>query len=157
MINEFRKIVGNLNKKLGIVPLLYGSLGLQQLVPYALDPEDIDILIPKKYLENEWFILKDCLAEIEYIVLDLHEHEFTNGIYKVAFSCIEDLKEFARIPIAEIKIINDKEIQYKVLTLEEYLKVYEKSVKDSYRADKNNNKDNEKIKIIREELGKEQS
>ncbi len=45
--NEFIRVAICLNKKLSITPLLYGSLGLQQLVVAELFPEDIDILVQR--------------------------------------------------------------------------------------------------------------
>ncbi|KEK23423.1 hypothetical protein BAGA_09040 [Bacillus gaemokensis] len=41
---------------------------------------------------------------------------------------------------------------YQVLSLEDYLKVYAKSIHDSYRKTKNNNKDLIKINAIKELL-----
>ncbi len=45
LYNEFINIAKTLNKELDIIPLLYGSLGLEK-VTVGLFPEDIDILIP---------------------------------------------------------------------------------------------------------------
>lgn len=38
-----------LNDKFNIVPLLYGSLGLEVLTNSSLDADDIDILIPQEW------------------------------------------------------------------------------------------------------------
>ena len=51
-MNNFKKtaflqIAESLNKKLDIVPLLYGSLGLEQRLGVNLDADDVDVLIPE--------------------------------------------------------------------------------------------------------------
>ncbi|UQZ58448.1 hypothetical protein C2H93_07655 [Bacillus subtilis] len=46
LYNEFINIAKTFNKELGIIPLLYGSLGLERVTGLDFSPEDIDILIP---------------------------------------------------------------------------------------------------------------
>jgi len=152
--NEFIRVAFCLNTNLNITPLLYGSLGLQQLVTVELFPEDIDILVPQEFIKEKWIDLKESVEGIGYKLVDLHEHEFLNGRYKIAFSFIEDLKEYAKIFEEDIKTITNKEIKYKVLDLDQYLRVYEKSIEDNYRKEKNNSKDSEKIRIIKAEIEK---
>ena len=152
--NEFIRIAIHLNKKLSITPLLYGSLGLQQLVAEELFPEDIDILIPGEFIKEKWINFKELIESIGYHLEDLHEHGFLYGRYKIAFSFIEDLREYAKIFEEDIKTIIDKEAKYKVLDLDQYLRVYERSINDNYRKEKNNNKDIEKIRIIKAEITK---
>ncbi|MBQ5887293.1 MAG: hypothetical protein IIW82_06560, partial [Clostridia bacterium] len=43
-----------LSDTLGIVPLLYGSLGLEYLSGDDLAADDIDILIPKTFITDRW-------------------------------------------------------------------------------------------------------
>ncbi len=45
---------------------------------------------------------------------------------------------------------------YQILSLEDYLKVYSKSIHDSYRRTKNNSKDVTKINTIKQLLHKEE-
>ncbi|GLI88651.1 hypothetical protein ANABIO4_20030 [Bacillus subtilis] len=45
LYNEFINIAKTFNKELGIIPLLYGSLGLERVTGLDFSPEDIDILI----------------------------------------------------------------------------------------------------------------
>ena len=151
---EFLRVAFCLNTKLGIIPLLYGSLGLQQLVAEELFPKDIDILVPQEFINEKWIDLKESIENIGYHLVDLHEHEFLYGRYKIAFSFIEDLIEFAEIFEKDIEIIEDKEIKYKILDLYQYLRVYERSINDNYRKEKNNSKDFNKIRIIKAEIVK---
>ena len=74
-------------------------------------PEDIDILVPQEFIKEKWIDLKESVEGIGYKLVDLHEHEFLNGRYKIAFSFIEDLKEYAKIFEEDIKTITNKEIK----------------------------------------------
>ena len=94
------------------------------------------------------------MSKLGYFLEDLHEHQFNNGKYKVAFAPIEDLKSFAGIEIESIAIEKTGDIEYLLLTLEQYLLVYNQSSKDSYRRNKNNDKDFFKIELIKKELDK---
>ena len=51
--NKFNLFLENarlLSDKLGIVPLLYGSLGLEYLTGDDLGADDIDILVPRVFI-----------------------------------------------------------------------------------------------------------
>lgn len=48
----FLKIARRLNE-MGIVPLLFGSLGLEQRLGADLQAEDIDILVPQRYVSEQ--------------------------------------------------------------------------------------------------------
>ncbi|MGL4992326.1 MAG: hypothetical protein ACRC57_14395 [Sarcina sp.] len=152
-LNEFYK-VSKILENHNIIPLLFGSLGLQQLIEENLNPYDIDILIPSSFIENNWNLLESYMLELGYKLYDLHEHKFNNGSYYIAFASIEDLKPFANINLCDIKTIKNEKASYKLLSLNQYLAVYKKSSIDSYRCSKNNNKDLYKIDLIQKYLNK---
>ncbi len=127
----------------GIKPLLYGSLGLEVLLQKDLLSDDIDILIPNSVLYDNWEYFKTFLESNGYILIDLHEHTFVKDSVKYSYACIEGLNDFAGI---DSLYEND---YYLSMTLYDFLKVYEASLKDGYRQDKKNKKDNEKIEIIK--------
>jgi hypothetical protein len=137
MHKEFLNLANLLNTRLNIIPLLYGSLGLQKRTGIFFHPKDIDILIPELYITEKWNELKIVIENDGYQLIDLHEHEFSNKNYIIAFSFIEDLKKFANIEIKSIEIIIEKEIRYYLLSERQYLDVYTQSSKDSYRNNKN--------------------
>lgn len=76
LYNEFINIAKTFNKELDIIPLLYGSLGLEKVTGLNFSPEDIDILIPLFFLEEKWEKLKKVMELQGYKMVDLHEHEF---------------------------------------------------------------------------------
>ncbi|MBO5907469.1 MAG: hypothetical protein J6Q85_04915, partial [Clostridia bacterium] len=56
-INKFKLFLENariLSDKFDIVPLLYGSLGLEYLTGDALGSDDIDILVPRVFITERW-------------------------------------------------------------------------------------------------------
>ena len=152
LFQEFIHVCGMLNNEFGIIPVLYGSLGLQQLLGKKLNPDDIDLLVPEDYLEEKWNILK-CKIEMDgYELIDLEEHEFLKKEKRVMFAKYKILIEDLCVDTENLKIIESNGIKYKTLTINDYLKAYEFSYKDGYRRNKNNGKDKEKIKMIKDEI-----
>lgn len=73
---EFLHIAGELNKKFNIIPLLFGSLGLEQRLHTNLSADDIDILIPEVYLFEKWNAIVTVMNDNGYALYDMHEHAF---------------------------------------------------------------------------------
>ena len=151
---EFLHIAGAFNEKLHIVPLLFGSLGLEQRLHTNLDAEDIDVLIPEVYLNEKWDRVVTLMNDHGYALYDLHEHAFEKSGLSVAFASIESLTPFAGVNLESIPIIEETGIRYYLLNLQDYLKVYTASLKDGYRKNKKNKKDEQKIELINKALGK---
>ena len=145
---EFLRIAKHLNSELNIVPVLYGSLGLSRIVGKSLKPEDIDILVSQKYITTEWETLRKTLSRINYRLVDEKEHEFIRSLYKIGIAYEEDLLSYAKVDYKKLQTITDDGANYRVLDIKQYRKVYERSKDDSYRVQKNNKKDLEKIKLI---------
>ncbi len=137
-----------LSDKFGIVPLMYGSLGLEYITGENLSADDIDILIPEKYLLEEWESFKAILSENGYTLIDEHEHTFIKNEIACSYAAIEDLEGFADVKLSDIVCKNASGVSFLVLSLEQYLKVYAASSKDGYRINVRSKKDNEKIAFI---------
>ncbi len=127
----------------GIKPLLYGSLGLEVLLQKNLLSDDIDILIPSMMFHEKWEAFKAFLESKGYLLVDLHEHTFMKDDVKYSYACVEELNDFAGV-----NIFVEKE-HFLCLSLSDYLKVYEASLKDGYRQKKKNKNDFQKINIIK--------
>ena len=149
---SFLKIAERLNTELNVFPLLYGSLGLQQRTGEELYPDDIDVLIPEVYLNEKWSSILSLMNSEGYELYDLHEHAFSLDGVSVAFAAIESLEEFAGIDISAIPFETENGVQFRLLELHDYLKVYSVSAKDGYRKDKKNKKDTDKIHLITQKL-----
>ena len=150
---EFLHIAKDLNNKLNIVPLLFGSLGLEQRLDICLNAEDIDVLIPEEFLNEKWQNIVDIMNDNGYTLYDLHEHAFDKEGLSFAYASIESLTPFASVDIANIPVINENGVKYFLLELQDYLKVYTASSKDGYRKNVKNKQDNQKIDLINTALG----
>ena len=155
--NEFIKIAKKLND-IKIIPLLMGSVGLEVVTGKSWDAQDLDIHIPgdKRGWEvppelniYKWNDIVNIMNSMEYSLIDLHEHEFSKDGLSVEFGIIDTLPSFAGVQLENLEIHQLGKVKYYLLNPEQYLRVYESSAKDSYRADNNNNKDIEKINFLK--------
>jgi len=141
-----------LSERFRIVPLLYGSLGLEYRTGQDLGADDIDILIPKVFLRERWGELQSALEEAGYVLTDVHEHTFEKNNVCYSYAEIEDLTPFAGIDLAEIPTLEEQGVRFSVLALSQYLQVYTASSKDGYRIHVRQKKDGEKIAFLRKLL-----
>ena len=148
---EFKYISKQLNN-LDIIPLLYGSLGLEQQLKIDLYPDDIDILIPKIWLNKNWQDLRFIMNKNGYYLFDKHEHSFKKN-YIIAFAPIEQFIDKFTVNNISQKI--EDNCKFYELSLEDYLKVYNKFMDDEYRINKKD-RDQEKIKLIEMSLNKKE-
>lgn len=150
LYQKFNHIARSLNKELGIIPVLYGSLGLERVTGMDFHPQDIDILVPLTFLEGKWDLLKSVVESLGYELIDIQEHEFKKGKMKIGIAFKEDLKQFADVDYHHLEKVEDNGAIYYILSISDYQKVYKKSLKDGYRRTKNNNKDQRKLEIIKQ-------
>ena len=154
-IDAFFENARLLYEKMQVIPLLYGSLGLEYLTNENMGSDDIDILIPGIYLSNRWPLFRATLERNGYRLIDEHEHTFEKNGVHVSYAQLEELESFAGIPITDIPILEANHIRFMLLSLEQYLKVYTASSKDGYRMNVKEKKDQEKIDFIRSRLAAE--
>lgn len=155
MLAAFLENAGLLSERFGITPLLYGSLGLEYLTGETLNADDIDILIPKVFLGDQWDVFRGFLEEKGYRLIDLHEHTFEKDGIHFSYAQMEELEAFAGIPMEEIGTAELGSVLFRLLSLGQYLQVYTASSRDGYRVNTKNKKDSEKIALIRELLREE--
>ena len=141
-----------LQEAFGITPLLYGSLGLEYLTGKNLNADDIDILIPKAYIAELWHEFTSVLEKNGYTLIDEHEHIFEKGGIHYAYAQIEELESFASIRMSEIATLSAGNLRFKLLSLQQYLKIYTASAKDGYRVEVREKKDFDKIAFIEKQL-----
>lgn len=144
-----------LAERFKIVPLMYGSLGLEYITDTNMDVDDIDILIPEVFLNEKWEDFKCTLISSGYILIDEQEHTFQKNSICYSYAPVEELKSFAKINLFDIETKINYGIQFRVLSLEQYLKVYTASSKDGYRINVRQKKDRDKILFIQEQLSKQ--
>lgn len=154
---EFIEITKRLNE-IEIIPLLLGSVGLEIVTGKGWNAQDLDIHVPgdKRGWEVppelsifNWNPIMTIMNSMGYKLIDLHEHEFSKEGLSVEFGIIDTLPDFAGVPLEELELHREGEVEYYLLNPKQYLSVYESSSKDSYRADKNNHKDLKKIEFLK--------
>lgn len=69
-----------------------------------------------------------------------------------SYASIEELEDFAGIKLTEISKKRQEDVQFGLLSLEQYLNVYKASAKDGYRVNIRKKKDNDKITFIEKYL-----
>jgi len=146
---KFIRLCKSLNNQFHIIPVLYGSLGLGKATKMDFSPQDIDMLVPFVYLNEQWIALENIMEQLGYSVIDYREREFSDGYNQVGFSFIEDLEAFAGVDYRSLEKVLEDGAEYYVLSLDDYLKTYTKSSTDGYRRTKNHGKDLRKIDIIK--------
>lgn len=153
LFSEFLRITDYLNSRLHIIPVLFGSLGLQVASEVELNPQDVDVLVPVFWLQRGWSSLEAALEALGYQFIDSHEHEFCNGGVTVAFASEEDLSPFAGVDHTQLEQVTFDGSVFRQLSLAQYLRVYSASLKDGYRRTKKDNKDLQKVELLRNLLG----
>ena len=153
--NKFNLFIENarlLSDKFNIVPLLYGSLGLEYLTGDILGADDIDILVPRVFITERWHEFKALLEAQGYVLADEREHTFVRDGVAYSYADIEDLEPFAGINAETIEMHEVDGVRFMLLSLEQYLAVYQKSSKDGYRVNVRQKKDADKIRFIESKL-----
>ena len=150
--NYFLENARLLSDKFGVVPLLYGSLGLEYLTRDVLGVDDIDILVPRVFITERWHEFKALLEAQGYVLADEREHTFVRDGVAYSYADIEDLESFAGINTEDIEMHEVDGIRFLLLSLEQYLAVYKQSSKDGYRVNVRQKKDADKIKFIESKL-----
>ena len=92
------------------------------------------------------------MTENGYVLIDEHEHTFQKNEICYSYASLEELESFAKINLSSIESKNECDVRFKVLSLEQYLKVYCASAKDGYRITVREKKDNDKIAFIEKQL-----
>ena len=154
-MNKFNLFLENarlLSDKIDILPLLYGSLGLEYLTGDVLGVDDIDILVPREVITERWNEFKAILEVQGYVLADEHEHTFVRDGVAYSYADIEDLAPFAGINTEDIEMYDADGVCFLLLSLEQYLAVYKQSSKDGYRVNVRQKKDADKIRFIESKL-----
>ena len=153
--NKFNLFLENarlLLDKFDIVPLLYGSLGLEYLTGDVLGSDDIDVLVPREFITERWHEFKAVLEEHGYVLVDEHEHTFVRDGVAYSYADVEDLESFAGIRMKDIEMREADGVRFLLLSLEQYLAVYKQSSKDGYRVNVRQKKDADKIRFIESKM-----
>lgn len=104
-------------REFGIMPLMYGSLGLEYITGEYLNVDDIDILIPEAFLQGRWPEFRAVWEKWDYILIDEREHTFQKDGIAYAYAPIEELQAFAEIPVCQIDQHACDQVDFRLLSL----------------------------------------
>ncbi len=137
-------------KSNGIEPIVYGSVGLSLLIGPFKEPDDVDLLVPKRWIHQDWPQLCTIVSELGYVVSDEHEHEFVNDHgEKIAFAEADVLtRDTICDPTKDLVTVDCFGQSVTTISLPSFLKAYQFSKDDSYRQSKRVMKDSEVIARI---------
>jgi len=122
----FLEIAKVLNKH-GIIPILFGSLGLYRIIDQVDEVNDIDIIIPNKNLIDQFDMFNKIMTEIGYKQDKTYPHEFTKGEIQIGFEPESDIEKLGINP-AELQITSMENSKFRELTATDYLKVYKRNL-----------------------------
>jgi hypothetical protein len=154
---EFLKITKRLNE-IHITPLLMGSVGLEIVTGENWDAQDLDIHVPgdergwdvpAEKAIFDWDRIVRLMDSLGYRLINLHEHGFFKRGLSVEFGIIDTLPSFAGVSLEDLEMHQKEGLKFHLLTPNQYIRVYEASYKDSYRAENNNHKDIRKIEYLK--------
>jgi len=150
-LDVFFEIAKRLNLVFNARPVLYGSLGLSQLVDAMIDVDDIDILIEAQLFDASLQRVKAMMAQLGFRLVDEAENEFVRNDIKVGIASDGDMKTFAHIDPLTLRAI-ETPAKARLLDLEQYLACYTASMEDGYRKIVRQKNDALKIEIIKRQL-----
>ena len=147
----FLKVAKLLNKQ-EIIPILFGSLGLNRTIGEFGRANDIDILVPSEIINEKWHDLIKSMRSLSFKLKDEKEHEFIKNSEIVAFGKASDLAEISKINSDILKMSEVDKIKFKELSAEHHLLCYQSMLRDHYRQKKRGKEDEEKIALIKKYL-----
>lgn len=148
----FLEVTRLLNKH-EIIPVLFGSLGLYR----AIDEQerkvnDVDFLVSDELLHGKWVQLLEIVSGLGFVLKDEREHEFVRNGEIIAFGRASELVKIARVDFEGLKATDEDGAKFKELSPEQYLNCYKFMLRDSYRQEKRDSADKEKIVLIEKYL-----
>jgi len=146
----FLEVAEMLNKN-GIIPTLYGSLGLYRLIGQLDEIDDIDIVVPELYLKENFSELKNIMGSIGYRQDKTFPHEFNKGEGQIGFESDIETHKYAESKESDLEVTKIKGITFKEFKAQNYLIFYKKIFEEHVVKQR---KKELKIKALKELLKK---
>ncbi|MDO9510013.1 MAG: hypothetical protein Q7J14_01850 [Candidatus Magasanikbacteria bacterium] len=139
----FIKITKKLNEK-GVVPTIYGSLGLSLKLNKLIDINDIDFLVKDS---REFNVCKKLLVDLNFKIDPDHSRELIGKIANISFLDISEVEKLIGEKLRLEKNLYHG-VDFKNIGISQYLKIYKEGLKNKYRKEKKTIDDEKKIKLI---------
>ncbi len=137
----FLTVASALNRE-GVVPLLFGSLGLMRIVGEFKKVSDVDLFLPRETIERNKERIYSLMSALNFFPADKDlEFKKNDIVIEIAgfHESDERLREFMQLKILE-------GVYFYELPLSEYLKFYKKAINQKNREKEK--EDQKKIEII---------
>jgi|GEM_PF-694380 len=145
----FLEVTRNLNE-IGIIPILVGSLGLSKIIGDFKECEDIDLLVPNNFLEEDFEKIANLMEILGFKLKDEKKFIFDKGKEEVSFQKEDDPDGVIKIKNLVTSEIDG--IKFKELSVKDHLNFYEEMLKDENRKKIKGKDDEKKIELIHEFL-----
>jgi Ca2+/Na+ antiporter len=142
----FLEVAERLNSE-GIIPLLFGSLGLSRIIGDFKKVGDIDIFLKKDVLNKKRDVINKALKEKGFELISKEKYEFEKEGVIISLGDIESLD--IPINLRKIKISKEEGVKFYELSAENYLAFYQLMLKKRDRK-KKRKEDRRKIELIEE-------
>lgn len=140
-----------LNEKFQVIPLLYGSFALEEVLDKDYQAHDIDLLIPKEVLKNKIELIEAFVMNgFTYFNQEVLTFE-KNGI-EIEISNLEEWIKNSNWDIEENTLIHQDKIQYQLLSARNLEKLYQFLISDKRRSKEKKQKDQEKLNDLKKFL-----
>jgi hypothetical protein len=126
--STFLEVAEALNRH-GIVPTLYGSLGLYRLISPLNEISDIDIVVPTIYVKEKFGELLNIMNSIGYLQDAVFPHEFTKGEGQIGFEPEDDFRDYEGVDSAKFKTTKVGGAEFRELNPQDYLTIYRGDLK----------------------------
>jgi len=148
----FLLIAKHLNKSFGVIPILFGSLGLNRTIGEFKKSNDIDILLPDEFVNGRFKDLVDLMRILDIRfkreIKEENEYEFAGKREIVSFGGEADLLVKLEMDPGGLKISQMEGASFKEFSPGQYLELYQFLAKNKNRR-RENKKDSEKIRLIK--------
>jgi hypothetical protein len=150
--NTFLEASKQMNEELDIIPILYGSLGLNRAIGEFATVNDIDALIPDVFISERWNELHILMKTLGFELRDIKEHEFARNGIIIAFAGESESVGLIGTKSEDLPITEINSVKFKEFTPEQYLVMYRRFSRNGYRRKKKGEADQRKIQLIEEYL-----
>jgi len=152
LLSIFLKLAYELNK-INILPITYGSFGLNLIIGEQGIINDLDLIISDNEFSTNWDNIKNnIMPSLGYEIDATHCQEFNGHNIPISILKISDIEKLTDIRKDQFKKESLEQIEYYNLSLNQYLDIYEKGMLGKYRKQKKNKEDKQKILLIKQHL-----
>lgn len=139
----FEELVKKLNGA-GIIPIIYGSLGLYLILQKDGPVNDIDFIIDKP---EEFSVCKNVLLKNGFEIDPEHERELIKNGFYVSFIDRNDIEKLIKEPLKLNPATHNNKNFYNI-ELSQYLKIYTNGLNNKFRKERKEKDDLKKINKI---------